>query len=139
MANATFLLDALVASPDKTLAWLEQCFQDSCERVATDVASAITALKLARELHVKQCRASARAQAKPATAAVEGFRNVAAGLDTIASLCASAMAAPVDGVEAALEEGRRGRTLHLNFQAVYRRHWSVESDVNADAGGLDFG
>ena len=73
MANATFLLDALVAQPAETAAWLEQCFHHSCDVVASDVASAIAAVKLARDLGIKQCRASARAQAKLATAAAEGF------------------------------------------------------------------
>ena len=121
---------------------LEKCFQDSCDAVATDVASAIAAVNLACDLGIKHCRALVHTAAKLATAAVEGFRNVAAGLDSIASLCASAMATTVDSIEAsfaaALEEGRRARQLHLNFQAVNHRRWLAELDVDADAGGLDF-
>ena len=55
MANATFLQDALVAQPAESAAWLEQCLHDSCDAVASDVASAITALKLARDLAIKHC------------------------------------------------------------------------------------
>ena len=144
MANTTFLMDALVARPAETLTWLQACFDRSCERVAVDVACAIAAVNLARDSCVRQCRASARAQAKLATAAHEGFLNVAAGLDAIASLSASALASTLDGVEdagkvkAAFAEGRRGLQLRVTFQAVKYRRWSVESDVDVDAGGLDF-
>ena len=140
MANTTFLLDALVVQPAETLAWLQVCCDHSCDAVASDVASAMTALNLTRDLGIKQCRTSARAQAKLATAALEGLRNVAAALDAIASLCASAMAASADSAEAAfaaaLEEGRRARHLVLALQGVHCHGWSVESDVNADVGEL---
>ena len=102
MANATFPLDALVASPPESLAWLEQCFQDSCDAVASDIASAIAAVNLARDLAIKQCRTSARAHAKSVTATHEGLRNVAVALDAIASLCASTS---VDDAEAAVKAG----------------------------------
>ena len=136
MASSPFLIDALVAQPAETAAWLERCLHDSCDAVACDVASAIAALKLARDLALKQCRASARSQAKLGAAAAEGCRNAAAALDAIASLCGSASLEAA--ITAALEEGRRGRTLHLNFQPVHC-HRRLDVDVDADAGGLDFG
>ena len=145
MATATFLVDALVAQPAETAAWLEQSLHSSCDAVASDVASAITALKLARDLGIKQCRASALAQTKLGTAAVEGSRNVAAGLDAIASLCGSALTSSheIKAAKAALEEGRRGRHLVLELQQAANPCWSADSDMNvdadADAGGLDFG
>ena len=143
MATATFLLDALVASPTETLAWLEQCCADSCELVAMGVASVIVAMNVARESDITQCRALARAQTKLATATLEGLRNVAAGLDAIASLCASATAStPANNVEAAtaaLAEGRRGRRLVLDLQADWdampNHCWSTLSLT--DVGALD--
>ena len=140
MANATFLLDALVAQPAETVAWLERCLHDSCDAVASDVASAITALKLARDSCARQTRALVRTAAKFVTASREGLRNVAAALDAIASLCGSALASS-HGIEAALEEGRRGCHLVLELQQAANPCWSADSDMNvdADAGGLDFG
>ena len=142
MENRGFLLDALLTCPAETSAWLQTCTEDSCERVAADVASAITSLKLAQESGVRQCRASVRTAAKFVTASREGLRNVAAALDAIASLCASALASSheIEAAKAALEEGRRGRTLASDLQQAAKPCWSAELDVDADAdaGGPDF-
>ena len=136
MANTTFLLDALVASPAETLAWLKVCCAHSCDLVATDVSSAVATVNLAHNLGIKQCRALAHTEAKAIAAARESCRNVAAGLDAIASLCASAMSAQdVQGIKPALEEGRRGRQLVLALQPVKHRCWLAGLD--ADAGGRE--
>ena len=142
MANATFLLDALVAQPAESAAWLERCLHDSCDAVATDFASVITALKLARDSCARQTRALVRTAAKFVTASREGLRNVAAALDAIASLCGSTPVGDVEAaIAAALEEGRRARQLALDLQQAANPCWSADSDMNADAdaGGLDFG
>ena len=127
---AGFLREALVTSPVETSAWLQMCCANSCDVVATDVASAIAAVRLAREFSATQCRASARAQAKLATAAVEGLRNVVAGLDAVTSLCASAMASAdnAKATNAGLEEARRACQLVLDLQSAtdgLHHPWSV--------------
>ena len=133
METTGFLLHALTTSPTETLERLEKCCADSCDAVATDTSCFIGAFKLAH----RQCGASVRTAAKSITALREGLRNVAAALDAMASLCASAMVSDdVEAVKAALEEGRRGRQLLLNLQAandaVYH-HWvSAELDAGVE-------
>ena len=142
MANADFLLDAFVATPAETLEWLEQYFHDSCDVVVTEASSVISALKLTHNLGVRQCRASVDATAKSIAAVREGLRGASAALNATAALCASAMAFhDLNTVKAALEEGRRGRQLVLNFQAATDAFYHnlamlrLDVDVDVDGGG----
>ena len=138
MENAGLLLDALVASPVRTLERLEQHCHHSCQVVGMDVSSAIGALRLARESGVRRCHTLVNTTAKFVAAVREGFRNAAAGLDAVASLCASAMAFHDAGAaKAALAEARRERQLVSDLQAatdVRSHYWAV--DVH-DAGVLE--
>ena len=135
MESTGFLLHSLITSPVETLEMLEMCCAESCDLVAMDVSSAIATVKLAHAAGVRQCGASVQTATKSIAAVREGFGNVAAALNAAASLCASAMAfEDVEAVKAAVEEGRRGRQLLQNLQAVSHQHWVSEME---DVGGLE--
>ena len=113
------MLEALVASPNGMLDRLERGCGDACEALAMDVASASTGLKAVRSSSIKAYLASVVAALKSMEAVRDWLKAVSAGLDTVASLCASAIAFPnTEAVRAAVQEGRRGSQLCGSYGAM---------------------
>ena len=118
------LLDALVARPEEMLERCERFCDGTCKVLATDAARVAHELKLAHRLQVKTFADSVASTIKSMEAAREGFKNVSAGLDAVASLCACALRTDdAEELLAVLAEAKRGAQQVLALDDACVSQW----------------